>query len=146
MADTAALEALVAENRQGILATIHADGRPQLSNILYLWDSEQRVALMTTTATRVKARNLRRDPRCSLHVERDFWAYAVADGEAEVSPAAERPGDDVCRELLPLYTALMGAPEDEAAFFAQMVAEQRVLVRFRYSRLYGLVADQTPSD
>jgi PPOX class probable F420-dependent enzyme len=146
MADKATLEALVAENRQAILATINRDGRPQLTNILYLWDAEQEVALMTTTATRLKARNLRRDPRCSLHVERNFWAYAVADGEAEISAAAERPGDEVCRELLPLYTALMGAPEDEAVFFDQMVAEQRVLVRFRYSRVHGVIAERSTSD
>jgi hypothetical protein len=130
MADRAALEALIAENRQGVLATIHADGRPQLSNILYLWDAERKLALITTTASRV-------------HVDGgSFWTYAVADGEAEVSAKAEAPGDEICRELLPLYTALMGAPEDEGEFFAKMVAEERLIVRFRYSRLHGVIVDK----
>jgi PPOX class probable F420-dependent enzyme len=143
MADRAALEALIAENRQGVLATIHADGRPQLSNILYLWDAERKLALITTTASRVKARNLARDPRCGLHVDGgSFWTYAVADGEAEVSAKAEAPGDEICRELLPLYTALMGAPEDEGEFFAKMVAEERLIFRFRYSRLHGVIVDK----
>jgi PPOX class probable F420-dependent enzyme len=55
---------LVAGTRQGVLATIAADGRPQLSNVLYVWDAGQRVARISTTADRVKARNLRRDPPC----------------------------------------------------------------------------------
>jgi PPOX class probable F420-dependent enzyme len=146
MADKAALEALIAENRQAVLATINADGRPQLSNVFYLWDPERRLALITTTATRLKARNLRRDSRCSLHVESSFWSYAVGEGEAEVSESAKSPGDEICLELLPLYTELMAAPEDDAAFFEQMVAEQRLVVRFRYTRVHGVIADRTPSD
>jgi PPOX class probable F420-dependent enzyme len=143
MAEKGALEALIADNREGILATINADGRPQLSNILYLWDAEQEQALITTTAARLKARNLLRDPRCSLHVDGGhFWAYAVAEGEAEVSEPAKSPGDEVCLDLLPLYTALMGTPDDEGALFEKMVAEQRVLVRFRYSRLHGVIVDK----
>jgi PPOX class probable F420-dependent enzyme len=143
MADRGQLDALIAENRQGVLATINADGRPQLSNILYLWDPEQQLARITTTATRLKARNLQRDPRCSLHVGGDsFWAYAVAAGEAEVTAATTGAGDEVALELLPLYTALMGAREDEQAFFAKMVEEERLIIRFRYSRIHGVVVDK----
>ncbi|MDJ0108094.1 PPOX class F420-dependent oxidoreductase, partial [Rhodococcus erythropolis] len=37
--DTAeALFALVAQGKQGVLATVKRDGRPQLSNIIYRWD------------------------------------------------------------------------------------------------------------
>jgi PPOX class probable F420-dependent enzyme len=144
MADKAALEALIAENGHGVLATINADGSPQQSNILYLWDAEQQVALITTTASRLKTKNLLRDPRCALHVGTDsFWSYAVANGEVEVSAAAQAPGDETCRELLPLYTALMGAPEDEGAFFAKMVAEGRLIVRFRFARVHGVIVDKT---
>jgi PPOX class probable F420-dependent enzyme len=143
MADKAALEALIAEGSQAILATIGADGTPQLSNMLYDWDGTAEEVLMTTTETRVKTRNLRRDRRCSLHVSGgSFWSYAVATGEAEVSDHAISPGDEICRRLLPLYTVLMGAPEDEDAFFEQMVEEQRLLIRFRYSRVHGVIVEK----
>jgi PPOX class probable F420-dependent enzyme len=72
---------LIAENREGVLATIAADGRPQLSNVLYTWDAGERIARISTTADRAKARNLERDPRAALHVSGDhFWQYAVAEG------------------------------------------------------------------
>jgi hypothetical protein len=32
-----------------VLATIAADGRPQLSNVLYFWGSEERIARISTT-------------------------------------------------------------------------------------------------
>ncbi len=99
---------------------------------------------MTTTASRLKAKNLVRDPRCALHVGTDsFWAYAVANGEAEVSAAAHAPGDETCRELLPLYTALMGAPHDEDEFFAKMIVEGRLVVSFRYTRVHGVIVDKS---
>jgi PPOX class probable F420-dependent enzyme len=146
MADVRALETLVAAHRQGVLATINPDGRPQLSNILYLWDAEQRIARITTTASRIKARNLQRDPRCSLHVSGEhFWSYAVAEGEAELSKVAESAGDEACRELLPLHTALVGEPEDEQRFYKMLIDEQRLVVRFRCSRLHGVILESPPT-
>jgi Pyridoxamine 5'-phosphate oxidase len=47
---------LVAAGRQGVLATVARDGRPQLSNVLYLADAARRVLRISTTARRVKAR------------------------------------------------------------------------------------------
>jgi PPOX class probable F420-dependent enzyme len=79
---------LVAAGRQGVLAT----GRPQLSNVLYLADAARRVLRISTTARRVKARNLARDPRAALHVSGgDFWQYAVAEGTATLSAVASVP-------------------------------------------------------
>jgi PPOX class probable F420-dependent enzyme len=145
MADVRALESLLASHRQGILATINPDGQPQLSNILYLWDAEQRIARITTTASRVKARNLERDPRCSLHVSGEhFWSYAVAEGEAELSAVAESPGDEATGELLPLHTALVGTPEDEGRFYKMLIDERRLVVRFRFSRLHGVILEHPP--
>ena len=63
-----ALFALVAEGKQGVLATVKRDGRPQLSNIIYRWDDESKTASVSVTADRAKSRNALRDPRVSLHV------------------------------------------------------------------------------
>ena len=53
----------------GVLATIRANGRPQLSNIVYVPD-EGDTFLISITDDRAKTANLRRDPRASLYV----WA------------------------------------------------------------------------
>ena len=137
MADPAALTALVAEHRWGVLATIKADGRPQLSNIAYGFDGD--VVRISVTADRAKTRNLQRDPRGSLHVTTaDFWRWVVAEGTAELSAITTEAGDEAGRELLALHDAVQQKPHpDPDEFFAAMVADRRLVVRLRVERLYG---------
>lgn len=126
----------VAERHKGVLVTLKADGRPQLSNIVYaVLDGRVRVSV---TADRAKTRNLRRDPRVSLHVTSDdFWRYLVVEGEAELSPVASEPGDDVCRRLLALHDAVAPQPHpDPDEFHAAMVAERRLEVSFAVQHRY----------
>jgi PPOX class probable F420-dependent enzyme len=140
------LLSLVADStaRQGVLATLAADGRPQLSNVLYVWDGAGRTARISTTADRVKARNVRRDPRAALHVSGDhFWQYAVAEGTVTVSEVAAAPGDPAVRELLALHTVFYGTL-DEDTFAAQMIAARRLVVRLHVSRIYGIALESPP--
>lgn len=130
--------------RQAVLATLAADGRPQLSNVLYVWDAAERTARISTTADRVKARNVRRDPRAALHVSGDhFWQYAVAEGAVTVSEVAAAPGDPAVRELLALHTVFYG-PLDEDKFAAQMITARRLVVRLHVSRIYGIALESPP--
>ncbi|MBC6465216.1 TIGR03618 family F420-dependent PPOX class oxidoreductase [Actinomadura alba] len=125
----------------GALATVKRDGHPHLSTVAYTWNPEQRVARVSTTAERVKVRHLRRDPRCALYVSSaDHMSFVVAEGRAELSPVSSTPGDETGRELLAMHPALE-RPEDTAAFLANMVADQRLVVRLRVSRLYGTAID-----
>ncbi len=135
---------MIAGHRQGVLATIATDGRPQLSNVLYVWDEQKRVARISTTADRVKARNLRRDPRAALHVSgRHFWQYAVADGVVTLSDVAAEPGDEASRELLAVHAVYYGAQEEDD-FHRQMIAARRLVVRLHPRRIYGVALDQPP--
>ena len=135
---------LIAGTTHGVLATIAADGRPQLSNVLYIWDAEERVARISTTADRVKARNLRRDPRAALHVAgRQFWQFAVAEGPVTLSEVAAEPGDDASRELLAVHAGLYGK-QDEDDFYRQMIAARRLVVRLHVRRVYGIALDKPP--
>jgi PPOX class probable F420-dependent enzyme len=140
------LLSLVADStaRQAVLATLAADGRPQLSNVLYVWDAAERTARISTTADRVKARNVRRDPRAALHVSGDhFWQYAVAEGAVTVSEVAAAPGDPAVRELLALHTVFYG-PLDEDTFAVQMITAGRLVVRLHVSRIYGIALESPP--
>jgi PPOX class probable F420-dependent enzyme len=145
MPDEQQLLDLIANNSQGILAAVNRAGYPHLTNVLYVWDSAQRTAKVSTTADRVKGRILRRDPRAALHVPGShFWSYAVAECDANVSDAAASPGDETCRELLEIHSAFYGEIADESAFFAQMIEAQRLVVRLQVKRLYGVLLDKPP--
>ena len=145
MASQEELWELIATGREGILATIGASGRPQLSNILYVVDRNTRVVRISTTADRVKALNLARDPRASLHVTgEDFWHYAVADGTTTLSAVAAEAGDDATEELRQVHAAFYGEIPDEQAFFAGMIANHRLVVRLQVQHLYGVMASGGP--
>jgi PPOX class probable F420-dependent enzyme len=138
------LLALVVANREGVLATIKKDGRPQLSNVLYVWDAETTTARISTTADRAKARNLRRDPRASLYVAGDhFWAYAVAEGLVTIAGPSIEPGDEAGRQLLAVHSAFY--PDlDEEGFFQEMVEAHRLVVKLSVNHTYGIVLDRPP--
>lgn len=130
----------VAGRRQGVLATLMGDGRPQLSNVLYVADPNERSLRITTVWKAVKRRNLSRDPRCSLHVQLgDFWAWAVVDGVAEVTGPADID-TRVIEDLMDLYGAIYGVIEDPEALRQELVRDQRVIVHIDAGRVYGMTS------
>src|SRR5271167_4704249 len=144
MADEQQLLDLIANSQQGILAAVTGGGYPHLTNVLYVWDPEERTVRVSTTADRVKARILRRDPRAALHVAGShFFAYAVAECDAHSSDVASTPGDEACRELLQVHSAFYGE-QDETVFFQQMIDARRLVLRLRVRRLYGVVLAEPP--
>lgn len=125
--------------RQSVLVTLRRDGRPQLSNVLH-HTFDDGVIRISITADRAKYHNLAREPWAALHVTReDFFAYAVLEGEAELSPVAATGDDDTVEELVTLYRALMGEHDDWDDYRATMVRDRRVVVRLRPIRAYGML-------
>ncbi len=130
--------AFVGENRWGVLATIKRDGRPQLSNVGYTYDPEQQLFRVSVTADRVKTRNLAADPRVTLHVaSRDFWTWVAVEGTAELTPVAADPHDATVEELITYYRGVSGEHENWDEYRAAMVADRRLVVRFRPEHAYG---------
>jgi PPOX class probable F420-dependent enzyme len=138
-----ALSALLGEQQFGVLATNKRSGHPHLTTMLYNWDPAARIVRFSTTADRVKVKQLRNDPRAALHVSAaDHWSFAVAEGEAEISEITTTPGDATGKELLSMLPAEVQTGLDQA-FFNQLVAERRVVIRLKVSRLYGTALDVT---
>jgi PPOX class probable F420-dependent enzyme len=143
---TEALVELITQQHSGVLATVKSDGRPQLSNVSYAYSAGDTAAgagviRVSITTGRAKYRNLRRDPRASLHVSApDFWSYAVAEGDAELSPVAADPHDDTVEGLIALYREIQGEHPDWDDFRRAMIADQRVLLRIVVSRVYGMAS------
>ena len=130
--------AFVAGHRWGVLATIKGDGRPQLSNVGYSYDAEAQLVRVSVTDSRAKTRNLRADPRVTLHVaSKDFWTWVAIEGTAELTPVAADPNDDTVEELVTYYRGINGEHPDWDEYRAAMVADRRLVVRFRPEHAYG---------
>ncbi|NUT52214.1 MAG: TIGR03618 family F420-dependent PPOX class oxidoreductase [Saccharothrix sp.] len=106
---------LLGRQRFGVLATVKRSGHPHLSTVLYQWDAAARVIRVSTTADRLKARQIRADPRVALHVSGpDVWSFAVVEGDAEL--VDDSGGDE---------------------------PDRRLTITFRATRLYGTALDVT---
>lgn len=135
---SAALE-FARTTRQGVLTTLRANGRPQLSNILYAVGDDG-VIRISITSDRAKFANLSRTPWAALHMTRaDFYAYAVIEGDVSLSPVAAAPDDTTVDELVDLYRSLLGEHDDWADYRATMVKDHRAVVRITPTRAYGMV-------
>ena len=133
-----ALHSLIAGSRLGVLATIKADGRPQLSPVTPYYDVESGVILVSITATRAKYFNLRRDPRASLEVTGpDGRAWATAEGVATLTGPGTDPDGPEVEALVAYYRAAAGEHPDWAEYRSVMVSDQRVLLSIAVDRVYG---------
>jgi len=129
---------LLAESRLGILATIKADGRPQLSPVTPFYDPGTGLIHVSMTEGRAKTVNLRRDPRATLEVTRaDGWAWATAEGVATlVGPGSDPEGPEV-EALVDYYRRAAGEHPDWAEYRSVMVADRRVLMTMTVDHVYG---------
>jgi PPOX class probable F420-dependent enzyme len=132
---------LLAAQQFGVLATVRRSGHPHLSTVLYGWDPVERIVRISSTATRLKVRQIRHDPLTALHVTgTTAWSFAVAEATAEVSEETTVRGDSTGQELLTM-TPGFADPAAEAEFLQQLVDERRVVIRLRVTRLYGASLD-----
>jgi PPOX class probable F420-dependent enzyme len=133
------LLALISSNSLGVLATIKREGRPQLSNVSYYFDPRTVAIQVSITEPRAKTRNLRRDPRASILVSSDDgWSYAVAEGNAILTPPAAHPSDDTVEALIALYRNIAGEHPDWDDYRRAMVTDRRVVMTLPISHLYGM--------
>jgi PPOX class probable F420-dependent enzyme len=133
------LLAVISNNSLGVLATIKRDGRPQLSNVSYHFDPRNLTIQASITEPRAKTRNMRRDARASLHVScDDGWSYAVAEGNAILTPPAASDHDDTVEALIALYRNIAGEHPDWDDYRRAMVDDRRVVMTLPISHLYGM--------
>ncbi|MEW2501881.1 PPOX class F420-dependent oxidoreductase [Amycolatopsis sp. CA-161197] len=139
MTDDTPLYDLIGSRRNGVLATLKRDGRPQLSTVSHYFDAAERKILVSITETRAKTKNMRRDPRVSYHVgSENGWSYAVAEGKAVLTPVAAAKDDATVEALIELYRKIGGEHPDWDEYRAAMVADQRLVLTINVDRVYGL--------
>ncbi|QGN31807.1 PPOX class F420-dependent oxidoreductase [Microlunatus sp. Gsoil 973] len=122
------------------LATIGRNCRPQITNVSYAFDLAMATFRVSLTETRVKTRNLRRDPRASFYITAaNRWPYTVADGTAELSPVAADPADPTVEALIDLYRAVSGKEHPDWDEYRQaMVTDRRLVLTVRVDHVYGM--------
>ena len=129
----------VAERKNGMLLAIKSDGRPQSSNIAYVVNDAGQI-LISVTEGRAKTKNLRRDPRASLHVNRDdFWAYVVVEADVELTPVAASPDDDTVDQLVEYFRAVAGEHDNWDEYRQAMVDDQRLIMTLTPTHAYGML-------
>jgi PPOX class probable F420-dependent enzyme len=119
-------------HKQAIFATIRFDGRPQLSNVLTVYDEGS--LLISITETRAKYRNLVRDPRATVLVQGDnFWQYLVVDGNATLVHLPE-----ALPLLIKYYRLAAGEHPNWEEYAEAMQSERRVVAIISIDHLYPL--------
>jgi len=120
-------------NHRGVLTTQKQNGRPQLSNIAYLYHTDGRVKV-SLTADCAKTRNIQRDPRVSMLVLGENWyEYLVIEGIGTI--LANNP----LAELRHVYEGISGASHPNWEEFDEaMVRDQRVVLSIEIEKMYPL--------
>jgi PPOX class probable F420-dependent enzyme len=132
------LHALLAQSRLGVLATLRADGRAQLSPVQPFYDRAAGLLYVSTTARTAKVTNLRRDPRVTLEVtSQDGWTWAAADGTATLTGPGTDPHGPEVTALVEYYRRAAGEHPDWAEYRSVMVSDRRVLTTMTVGRVYG---------
>ncbi|MFC6089670.1 PPOX class F420-dependent oxidoreductase [Saccharothrix lopnurensis] len=130
--------ALLARSRLGVLATIKADGRPQLSPVMPYYDREREVLYVSMTEGRAKTANLRRDPRAALEVtSANGRSWATAEGTVTLTGPGTDPDDPEVEALVEYYRLAAGEHPDWDEYRSVMVADRRVLMTMAVDHVYG---------
>jgi PPOX class probable F420-dependent enzyme len=123
--DVAAALDFVREHHRGVLATMRRDGRPQMSPIAASVDADGLVAI-SSRETAIKVKNLRRDPRASLCVQRRVLRHWVQlDGRRD-PVVARRDG-----ALVEYYRSRPASTRWDD--YRAAMERQRLLIRIRSS-------------
>ncbi|WP_280261451.1 PPOX class F420-dependent oxidoreductase [Nocardia wallacei] len=129
---------LLVESRIGVLATIKANGMPQLSPVTPFYERESDVIYVSMTEGRAKTVNLRRDPRAALEVTAaDGWSWATAEGTVTLTGPGTDPHGAEVEALVDYYRAAAGEHPDWDEYRAVMVSDRRVLMTMTIDRVYG---------
>ncbi|MCD0452993.1 PPOX class F420-dependent oxidoreductase [Actinocorallia sp. API 0066] len=129
---------LLAESRLGVLATIKANGLPQLSPVLPFYDRPNELLYVSMTEGRAKTVNLRRDPRAALEVTSpDGRSWATAEGPVTLTGPGTDPHGPEVEALVDYYRLAAGDHPDWPEYRSVMVTDRRVLMTMTVTRIYG---------
>ena len=116
------IEQFIHDNPQGVLTSFRKNGMPQLS-IVTVYPREGGVGI-SITETRMKFKNLMRDPRCSVLISHaDWWSgFLVFEGKAELTHSGNADPETLRLARRHIYST---------------AADRRVAMVLRPDHIYG---------
>ena len=109
---------------RGVLSTFRRDGSVQMS-IISCGPFREGIAF-TVTEDRVKLKNLRRDPRCTLLVSREsWWGFVVLQGRAEIMSSDNTEREEFRMALRDAYRAASGSDHPNWEEYDQAMRDDR---------------------
>jgi len=133
MIGTPAQDAFVTANRSAIVTTLRKDGSPTTSLVTFYRDGDD--LLFSTSATRLKAKTLKNDPRLSFCViSQTSSSYVTIEGTGIVET------DDIVAKHIALNKAMRGGEFTPPDGYEQRLKDEgRVIIRVRPGRVSGVV-------
>ena len=114
----------VTQTHRGVLTTFRRNGAVQIS-IISCGPYRDGIAF-TVTETRVKLKNLRRDPRCSLMVSNEnWWGFVVLEGKATILSVDNTPPDEFRDALRDTYRTASGEEHSNWKEYDQAMKDDR---------------------
>lgn len=113
----------------GSLATINADGSPQVTPVWCDWDGKH--VLVNSAKGRKKDRNLRRDPRVALSIQDPDNPYRYLEVRGRVVEVTEQGADDHINKMAKKYLGVEVYPYRQPG-------EVRVLYRIEPERFSSM--------
>ena len=125
---------------RGVLTTFRRNGAAQMS-IISCGPYRDGIAF-TVTEDRVKLRNLRRDPRCTLLVSHENWRpFVVLEGRAQIISADNTGAEELRLALREAYRATSGGDHPNWDEYDQaMRNDRRSVIVVVPDHIYGTVA------
>jgi hypothetical protein len=131
----------VADKRGAAMITIGKDGMPKVARVGVAWVDGK--LWSTGTAARTRTKRLRRDPRCTVYVPDEAFAWVALETTVTILD-----GPDVPQLHVKLLRTMQGNPSgpinwfgkelDEADFVQAMIDEGRVIYEFEVHGTYGM--------
>lgn len=129
------------DNHAAAMLTVGGDGRPKVARVgVALVDGK---VWSSGTQDRIRTRRLRDDPRCTLYVYEQGFAWRALETSVTILDAPDAP-----QLNLQLFRVMQGRPTgplswfggelDEEQFLQAMVDEQRLIYEFDVEHSYGM--------
>ena len=139
--------AFIEANGSAAMVTLRRDGTPHVARVAIGFLDGR--LLSSSTAGRVRTRNLRRDPRCTLFVfESPGARYLGLDTRTRIIEGPEVPEltlrffrqvqSRLPQPPRPGHVLWFGQERTDEEFLRMMVEEGRILYEFEPTRAYGL--------
>ncbi|GIX49234.1 MAG: PPOX class F420-dependent enzyme [Candidatus Tectimicrobiota bacterium] len=127
-------------HHRGVVTTYQPDGAMHASIVL-CGVYRDHAAFVIVRGTSVKARNLRRDPRCTvLAVSADWLSWVAVEGEAQLFDYDNTDAETVRLMLRDVYRACGDKEHPDWEEYDRVMRQQRaVVVLVRPQRVYGLL-------